>query len=81
MLHKVSDLPVEARGVVESLIGRPLAENETVSDARSAREAASRLEQYFAEIDAQHPPIAAGEAESAIDEAMRSVRPGYTPYR
>lgn len=92
MLHKVSDLPMKAREVVEALVGRPLAESETVSvrplrlqkegaDARVAGEVANRLEQYFAEIDRQHPAGTAAEDEEALDEAMRAVRPGYTPYR
>lgn len=92
MLHKVSDLPLEARGVVETLIGRPLAENEAFSirpislqkegvDAHRASEIADRLEQYFGEIDRQHAAVSEGEFESAVDEAMRSVRPGYTPLR
>lgn len=92
MLHKVSELPMDARGVVEALVGRPLAENETVSirpvrlqkegaDARAASEVANRLEQYFAEIDRQHPAGEPGEDEAVVDEAMRAVRPAYTPYR
>jgi hypothetical protein len=92
MLHKVSDLPLEARGVVEALIGRPLAEDEAFSirpihfqkegaDACAASEAATRLEQYFAEIDRQHPVVAQVEAEAALNEAMKSVRLGYTPRR
>lgn len=92
MLHKVSDLPLEARSVVETLIGRPLAEDEAFSirpiqfqkegaDARAAKEAARRLELYFAEIDQQHSAILQGEADAVLDEAMKSVRPGYTPHR
>ncbi len=92
MLHKVSDLPMDARAVVESLIGRPLAEGESVSirpihfekegaNAQAADEAADRLERYFTEIDEQHPAIAQSEIDSAIDAAMRKVRPGYLPHR
>jgi hypothetical protein len=90
MLHKVRDLPTETRGVVESLIGRPLRDDEAFSirplrlqkegvDAATANVAADQLEQYFAEIDAQHPPVSPGEAAEAIDEALRNVRPGHTP--
>jgi hypothetical protein len=92
MLHKVSDLPPNARGVVESLVGRPLAEHETVSirplhlqkvgaDTHLANEAADRLEEYFAEIDLQHPIVNSDEAEAAVDEAMWKIRPGYAPRR
>jgi len=90
MLHKVRDLPEDARGIVESLIGRPLREDETFSirpvhlqkegaEARLAGEVADRLERYFSEVDQQHS--ATSDADAALDEAMRSVRPGYTPHR
>jgi len=90
MLHKVRDLPVETRGVVESLIGRRLREDETFSirpihlqkegaEPQVASEIANRLEQYFAEIHKQHPITSKGETKAALDEAMRSVRSGYTP--
>jgi hypothetical protein len=92
MLHKVRDLPVEARGVVEHLIGRHLADNEMFSirpmrvqkegaSATDALEAANQLEAYFAEIDGQHSPISPAQAEAAVAEAMRQVRPDYTPTR
>ena len=89
MLHKVRDLPSEARGIVENLIGRSMTEDETFSirpmrlrkegaNPDAAREAARRLEQYFSEIDSQHPPVSGDQANAALDEAMRHVRPGYT---
>ena len=92
MLHKVRDLPVEARGVVENLIGRTLTGDETFSirtlrvqkdgtDAATAREAANQLEQYFAEIDSQHAPVPEDQAAAAIDDALRHTRPGYTSVR
>lgn len=92
MLHKVRDLPIETRGVVESLIGRRLREDETFSirpmhlqkegaEPQVAGEVANRLEKYFAEVDAQYPIPPEGEAEAALDEAMRSIRSGYTPHR
>lgn len=68
MLHKARDLPVEARGVVENLIGCRLTEDESFSirplrirkeggGAAAALEAANQLEEYFAGIDRQHPPF------------------------
>ena len=92
MLHKIRDLPVEARGVVESLIGRRLREDETFSirplrlqkegaETRMASEVADRLERYFAEVDQQHPSVSEADADAALDEAMQSLRPGYTPQR
>jgi hypothetical protein len=35
----------------------------------------------LAAIDRQHPTAEPAEEEAAVDEAMRAVRPGYTPYR
>ena len=92
MVHKVGDLPVEARAIVEKLIGRALAENETFSirtlrvqkdgaDATAVREAANQLEKYFAEIDSQHTAVADDQAAAVIDDAMRHTRPGYTSVR
>ena len=92
MLHKVRDLPVETRGVVENLIGRRLTEDESFSirplrirkegaGGAAALEAANQLEEYFAEIDRQHPPVSPEQAEAALSEAMRHVRPGYTSVR
>ena len=92
MLHKMRDLPVEARGVVENLIGRRLTDDEIFSirplrvqkegaTAMAALEAANQFEEYFAEIDRQHPPISPDQSEAAIGEAMRHVRPGYTSVR
>lgn len=92
MLHKVRDLPAETRGVVESLIGRPMREDEAFSirplrvlkegaDAATSSAIADQLEHYFAQCDAKRPLVSAEEAAAAIDEAMRHVRPGYTPVR
>ena len=92
MLHKVRDLPSDARGIVENLIGRSMAEDEIFSirpmrlqkegaNPNASRDAAGKLEQYFSEIDSQHPPVSGGQANSAIEEAMRHVRPGYTPVK
>lgn len=92
MLHRMRDLPPEARGLIENLIGRPMTEDETFSirplplrkegaDRARALDVAVKLEKYFSEIDAQHPPVSAEEAADAMDEAMRAIRPGYTPLR
>jgi hypothetical protein len=70
---------------VENLIGRPLKENEMFSirplliqkpgaEASLAWEAASQLEQYFSEVDKQHPPVSEDQATMALDEALRHVR-------
>ena len=90
MVHKMRDLPPEARGVVESLIGRRLTDEEVFSirpmriqregaGVTAALEAADRFEEYFEEIDRQHPPLPAGQVEEVIVQTMRQVRPGYKP--
>ncbi|HLJ88317.1 MAG TPA: hypothetical protein VKZ53_15970 [Candidatus Angelobacter sp.] len=45
------------------------------------REIAEQLEKYFEEVDARRQPGSPEEAEEIINEAMRSVRPGYRPHR
>ncbi len=86
MPHKVSHSPTEARGVVVNFIRRPLKGAKTFSirpirlrnsgaGAEVARAVADRLDLYFAEVDAQHSPVAEAEASAALDEAMRHVRP------
>ncbi len=40
---------------------------------------AEQLMNYFADVDARRKPGSAEEAEDTINEAMRSVRPGYRP--
>lgn len=92
MQYKMRDLPVEERGFVDRLIGRHLTEDEAFIinpvpvwkdevGGGGAVAAVDQLEEYFAEIDRQHPPISPEEAEAAVDEAMRHVRPGYTAVR
>ena len=39
------------------------------------------LERYFAEMDARRESVSEKELDEALDEALRSVRPGYTPVR
>lgn len=92
MVHRVSDLPLEARGLVEILVGRPMQANESFSirplrilkegaSPEEAREAADRLERYFSEVDAKRVPSSTDHAAAALEEAMRHVRPGYSSVR
>jgi hypothetical protein len=75
---------------VESLLGRPISEHETVSvqafqppavSDRRREEIVEALRQYFAEVDAKRQPVSAEEADDIINEAMRSSRPGYRPHQ
>jgi hypothetical protein len=95
MLHRVRDLSPEQRGVVESLLGRAIAEDEAViiKTVRPAailppdlspderREALTKLEQYFARVDSKRRPVSEEEEEAILNEALRSTRPNYRPVR
>jgi hypothetical protein len=88
MILDVKDLSPDQKTVVESLLGRPVSERETVSiqafeppaisDLRR-QEIAHALGQYFAEVDAKRQPVSGDEADDIVNEAMRSTRPGYRP--
>ena len=95
MLHHVKDLSPEERRAVEHLLGRPVAEDESVS-IKSIRPSAivppqlssdehkdviEKLRLYFAKVDAQRAPISEDEEEEIINEALRSTRPEYRPIR
>ena len=90
-LHSARKLPPGIKVALESLLGRALKDNESVSvhtyEAHEAptervRKAALRgLKQHFAEIDEQLKDVAKEEHEEAIEEALRSVRPAYRPVR
>jgi hypothetical protein len=76
MIHQVKDLSPDQKMALESLLGRPVSEQETVSVQAFEAEG---LRQYFAEVDAKRQPVSAEEADDIINEAMRNSRPGYRP--
>jgi hypothetical protein len=88
MIHRAKDLSPEQKELIEGLVGRRVMEDEaisvraieppTLSDERK-QELMEQLEKYFAEIDARRQPVSPEEAEEIINEAMKSVRPGYRP--
>ena len=93
MLHHVKDLSPEQRQAVENLLGRPVAEDESVSikgirpsaiipsrlSQQERKEALEQLHRYFAKVDAQRKPVTEAEEEEIINEALRSTRPDYRP--
>jgi hypothetical protein len=90
-LHSARTLPSPVRSALEQLLGRPLSDDEAISvRAYQPHEAPSQLQQraiagelrrYFAKIDEKTKDIPASEQEEILDEAIRSVRPGYRPPR
>jgi thiamine biosynthesis lipoprotein ApbE len=88
MIRDVKDLSPDQKMAVESLLGRPVSEQETVSvqafepaaiSGQRRQEIAEALRQYFAEVDAKRQPVSAEEADDILNEAMRSTRPDYRP--
>jgi hypothetical protein len=93
MLHDVKDLSPEQRRTVENLLGRPVAEDESVSikgirpsaivppqlSTEGREEALANLRRYFAKVDSQGKPVSEREEEDIINEVLRSTRPSYRP--
>jgi hypothetical protein len=90
MIRHMKDLSPDQKMAVESLLGRSVSEQETVSvqafqptaiSDRRRREIVGALRQYFAEVDAKRQPVSAQEADDIINEAMRNGRPGHRPHQ
>ena len=90
MIHHAKDLSPDQKAAIESLLGRRVLEDEAISIRAIAppalseerkHELAGQLKEYFSELDTRRMPGTPEEAEDVIDEAMRSVRPGYRLHR
>ena len=90
MICNAEDLSPDQMAAVETLLGRRVQAGEAVSvrtfepvnvSYQRRLEIADELRKYFAEVDASRKPVSEEEAEEIINEAMRSVRPGYRPHR
>src|ERR1035441_5331255 len=88
MIRDVKDLSPDQKMAVESLLGRSVSEQETVSvrafqppaiSDQPRQEIVEALRQYFAEVDAKRQPVSPEEASEIINEAMRNSRPGSRP--
>jgi hypothetical protein len=88
MICNARDLSPDQKAAIETLLGRRVQEGEAVSvrtfepvtlSHPRKLEIANELRKYFAEVDASRKPVSEEEAEDIITEAMRSVRPGYSP--
>ena len=86
-LHSARELSPPVRSALEQLLGRTLNDNEAISvRAYQPHEAPSLEEQtaiardlrhYFAGIDEKAKDTSESEREEILDDAIRSVRPGY----
>jgi hypothetical protein len=88
MIHKAKDLSADQKAAIESLLGRRILEDEAISiraieppalSNERKQELIEQLKKYFAEVDARRKPGSQEEAEEIINDAMKSVRPGYRP--
>ena len=89
MIHKAKDLSSEQRLVIESLLGRAIAEQEEISvrtlpetlpiSPERRRAIIEELRKHFAAVDAERQPVSPQEADEIINEALRSTRPNYRP--
>jgi hypothetical protein len=89
MTHCVKDLSLEQKLAVESLLGRPVSDEESVSvkafspssrlNDEERRAAIEKLNLYFAHIDVKRQTVTDEEEDAIINEALRSVRPDYRP--
>jgi len=89
MIRNAKDLSPDQKAAIESLLERRLVDEaisiRTIDLPASSNEQkhrlAEQLKNYFADVDARRKPGSAEEAEDTINEAMRSVRPGYRPHQ
>ncbi|MDR3677595.1 MAG: hypothetical protein P4N24_19095 [Acidobacteriota bacterium] len=87
LIHRASELRAETRAALEAELGRPFQDDEEVSimtfvphaapTGEAHREAGRNLQDHFDRIDPKLKGASPEETESALDEAIRSVRPGY----
>jgi hypothetical protein len=90
MIRDVKDLSPDQKMAVESLLGRSVSEQETVSiqafqppamSDQRRQEIVDALRQYFAEVDLKRQRVSTEEADEVFNEAMRNSRPGYRPHQ
>jgi len=87
LIHKANDLKPQTRAAVEVELGRPLKDDEDVSimafstheapTGQSRRKAASKLQAHLKKVDGRTAKASQKEADEALDEALKNVRPGY----
>lgn len=89
VILEAKNLSPDQKVVIEGLLGRSILQTETISvraietpgmSEASRHELADELRRYLAEMDARRP-VFQDDEEEILDEAMRSVRPGYRPHK
>jgi hypothetical protein len=90
-LHSARGLSPDVRNALETLLGRTLKDDEAISvrayqpheapAAEQQRRAVRGLEQYFTKIDQRLKDVPEDQLDEMVDEAIRSVRPGYRSIR
>jgi hypothetical protein len=90
-LYGARALPPPVRSVLEELLGRALDDSETISirayqphespSLEQQQALACDLRRHLAEVDEKSKDVPESEQDEIIDEAIRSVRPGYRPKR
>ena len=93
MTHAVKDLSIVQKRAIESLLGRPVSDDESVSvkaipgsairpsrlNDEERRAALDRVNRYFTRVDTGRQPVSVEEEDAITDEALRSTRPKYRP--
>lgn len=84
-IKRAADLPEAAKSAIESLLGRPLADDEEVSvmalrahmapAGPERKAAADRLKAVLGSMAQKAQGVPPEEFEAAVDEAMQRVRP------
>ena len=87
LIHKATELKPQTRAALEAELGRRLQDDEEVSimafvphqapTGEARREASRQLEEHLRRMDEKTRSVPEVEMEDALDEALRSVRPGY----
>ena len=87
LIHKANELKPQTRAAVEAELGRSLRDDEDVSimafsmhdspTGEARREAGQKLEAHLKRMDSQAAKVSDEEAEVALNEALKNVRPGY----
>ncbi len=85
-LHSAKTLSAPVKSALEELLGRPLAESETISvktyktDSAAPEqraEAITRIQGFYDRLGDGMSSLSEVEQEELMEEAMRTVRPGY----